>query len=366
MTAAAIFLAALLAIGTRGGAQSTTDEITKGPVIQNVQRDRATLTFTTRKTVGRIQKEGGSEIPIKEEIHHQVEMTGLAAGTRYRYTLGAYGPDAGGMFSTPPATEQTPFFFVVFGDTRTRHDVHKRVADRILEEHPEFVLHTGDLVASGNAAGDWDRFFEIEKDLLRNTPFYPTPGNHEQNAAVFFRYFSFPGGDGHHYSFDWGGAHFAVIDTNEIGVTPQEKAAFLQAQADWLQADLARNRRPLVFVWMHAPLYTGIPDRRAGAAKLAAVIEPVLVKGRVAAVFAGHDHNYQHHVHSGIDYLVAGGGGAPLYELTPTPETMVKGVVTDNYVRVRVNGASAAIEAVDLEGKVLDTFEIRARTASGQ
>jgi hypothetical protein len=40
---------------------------------------------------------------------------------------------------------------------------------------------------------------------------------------------------------------------------------------------------------------------------------------------------------------------------------MVKGTMSDNYVHVRVKGTAAQIEAVDLEGKVLDTFEVKAR-----
>ena len=362
--ALALLLSCLALAGGYGGAQTTAEELTRGPIIQNVQKDRATLTWVTRKPAGEYQKEGGAlEIPLSEDVYHQAELTTLEPGTRYRYNLSRYGTDVSGTFSTPPLSEETPFFFIVYGDTRTRHEVHKKAVARILLDKPDFVLHTGDLVASGNAAVDWDKFFEIEKDLLRNIPFYPTPGNHERNTPLFFKYFSFPNGDGHHYSFDWGSAHFAVIDSNEVGTTPQEKAAFLQAQIDWLQNDLGRNIRPLVFVWLHEPPFTGVADRKEISAKLAAKLEPVLLKGRVAAVFGGHDHNYQHHVHAGLDYIVTGGAGAPLYELSPTPETMVKGLVTDNYVRIHVKGTTAKLEAVDLEGKVLDSFETKARPA---
>jgi acid phosphatase type 7 len=359
---AALLLTGIALTGAGGSAQTPAETLAKGPIIQNVQKDRATVTYVTRRPAGQYQKEsGGPEIAVGEDSYHQVELTKLEPGTRYRYSLSPYGADASGSFSTSPASDDAPFFFIVFGDTRTRHDVHKKAADRILQEQPNFALHTGDLVASGTTPADWDRFFEIEKDLLRNVPMYPTPGNHEQNAAVFFRYFSFPNGDGHHYSFDWGSAHFAVIDSNEVGINAQEKAAFLQAQLDWLQADLARTSKPLVFVWLHAPPFTAVDSRKASAARLAAVLEPVLLKGRTAAVFSGHDHNYQHHVHAGIDYIVTGGAGAPLYDINPTPDTMVKGTKTDNYVRVRVQGSTAQIEAVDLDGKVIDAFEVKAR-----
>jgi acid phosphatase type 7 len=359
----ALLLSGVVFLGTSGGAKPPGEELLKGPIVQDVQKDRATLTWVTRRLAGQYSKEpGGQEIPISEEIYHQTEISKLEPGTRYHYNLNQYGTDASGTFSTAPASGETPFFFIIFGDTRTRHDVHKKVVERVTREQPGFVIHTGDLVDNGNQAGLWDKFFEIEKDLLRNIPFYPTPGNHEQNTPVFFKYFAFPSGDGHHYSFDWGNTHLAVIDSNEIGKNAQEKAAFRQEQLDWLQGDLTRNSKPLVFVWLHHPPFTGVEDRKPTAARLAAILEPVLLKGRVAAVFGGHDHNYQHHVHAGIDYIVSGGGGAPLYDLSPTPETMVRGVVTDNYVRVHVTGSTAQFEAVDLEGKILDSFEVKART----
>jgi acid phosphatase type 7 len=360
----ALLSSGLALTGTSGGARLPGEELLKGPIIQDVQKDRATLTWVTRRLAGQYSKEaGGEETPFNEDIYHQTELTKLEPGNRYRYRLDQYGTDASGTFSTAPASGATPFFFVIFGDTRTGHDVHKKVVERVTMEQPVFVVHTGDLVDNGDQAALWDEFFEIEKDLLRNVPFYSTPGNHEQNTPVFFKYFAFPGGDGHHYSFDWGDTHFAAIDSNEIGKNPQDRAAFRQEQLDWLREDLARSSKPLVFVWLHHPLFTGVAARKPTAARLAAILEPVLLKGRVAAVFGGHDHNYQHHVHAGIDYVVSGGGGAPLYALTATPDTMVKGIVADNYVRVHVNGTTAQFEAVDLEGKILDSFEVKARTS---
>jgi len=41
---------------------------------------------------------------------------------------------------------------------------------------------------------------------------------------------------------------------------------------------------------------------------------------------------------------------------------MVQGIMTDNYVRVRIKGSVAAFEAVDLTGKVLDKFEVKPKT----
>lgn len=269
-----------------------------------------------------------------------------------------------GVTATEAQHTKGPFLFIVYGDTRSRHDVHQKVVDRIRADKPDFILHTGDLVANGRNPEDWHKFFEIEADLLRDIPLYPTLGNHERNAPAYFKYFTFPNGDGHHYSFDWGMAHFAVIDSNEVGDSKEEKDAFRQRELTWLREDLRAIGQPLKFVMFHHPLYTVIGRRKGSAAELAGQIEPVLVEGGVTAVFSGHDHNYQHHVHDGIHYIVAGGGGAPLYGVNPNSETVVASAKIENYVRVRVDGNRAHVEAVDLAGNLLDSFELKGAIGS--
>jgi len=331
------------------------EKLSKGPVIQNVQTDRATVKWVTAKTVGELRKEGGTaSTAVEEPIFHEVELTGLEVGTPYQYDLRKYGIDAQVSFTTAPLGDK-PFSFIVFGDNRTRHDVHKKVVERILPEKPQFVLNTGDLVSNGMNPGDWDKFFEIEKDLLRNVPYYPVLGNHERNAPVFSKYFSFPGGNSYRYSFDWGNAHFIGLDSDQFG-----SSLFAEMQ-DWLKEDLQRTKKPFIFVFFHHPLYSAVERRTTSATKLAEKLEPLLLAEGVTAVFNGHDHNYQHHLHAGLHHIVTGGGGAPLYDVSPIPNITLKAVKTENYVRVHIEGGKAHLEAVDLEGKILDSFDLEPR-----
>ena len=99
-------------------------------------------------------------------------------------------PEAGkGWFKTPP-TGAEPFRFVLYGDVRTRHEVHRRVIAAILKNGvPDFVVHSGDLAENGKDSALWATFFDIERDLLRQTAFFPSLGNHERNSQEFYDFF---------------------------------------------------------------------------------------------------------------------------------------------------------------------------------
>ena len=56
--------------------------------------------------------------------------------------------------------------------------------------------------------------------------------------------------------------------------------------------------------------------------------------------------------------MVTGGGGAPLHDVTPIPGITVKAAKIENYVRVRVTGSKAHLEAFDLEGNLIEAFDV--------
>ncbi|HYK88412.1 MAG TPA: hypothetical protein VE398_06560, partial [Acidobacteriota bacterium] len=60
------------------------ERLSKGPIIQNVQTNRATINWVTTRTVGELQKLGSATAtPVGEQVTHQVELTGLEPGTAY-------------------------------------------------------------------------------------------------------------------------------------------------------------------------------------------------------------------------------------------------------------------------------------------
>ena len=206
--------------------------------------------------------------------------------------------------------------FVVFGDNRTGGDVHRQLVEGLVTEAPDFVVNTGDMVGE-STVDEWQTFFSIEYPLLRQTPLYPVMGNHEHDYGEDDMYAQlFPLGDrarfsGRVYSFDYGSAHVAILDSN----------GDLGAQSRWLEADLsaadARGQRS--FIALHFGPVCGCSGIGHGSNDDADPVLDVATRHRVGAIFSGHNHLYERGVSRGVPYVVTGGGGAPLQGRAPSP-----------------------------------------------
>src|SRR5262249_43424957 len=72
--------------------------------------------------------------------------------------------------------------FIVYGDTRSYAEAHRRVMERVRSEVPDFLLGTGDMVDEGSREDQWQQFFDIEGPLLRDNVLYPSVGNHDRQG----------------------------------------------------------------------------------------------------------------------------------------------------------------------------------------
>ena len=98
-------------------------------------------------------------------------------------------------------------------------------------------------------------------------------------------YFEFWGGVPHYYSYDVGGWHVAVIDTN----TEYAQTAVGSAQYDWLDADLAAHQSACTIVMQHQPRYAEAPGDRS---YLQDLWSQAYYRG-VTLLLTGHVHKYQ-------------------------------------------------------------------------
>jgi 3',5'-cyclic AMP phosphodiesterase CpdA len=333
------------------------ESVVGGPYVVNVAKRSATVMWVVQTGEATAGIEPGKADKVEPILRaEKINFTGLTAGKTYYYQ--AFPGEAGkGSFATPPAGA-AKFQFVVYGDTRTRHDVHRTVIEAVLKyAKPDFVMHTGDLVSEGSDASLWPVFFDIERELLRKAPFYPTLGNHERNAEDYFNFLDAKP----YYSFDWGTSHFTVFDSDieNAGATPADKEKFWAAQTRWLEDDLASAQKSdFRFVFAHHPPMTAV-QRRQGDNPQMTALEPTFEKYKVTAGFFGHDHNYQHYLKDGVHYFITGGGGAPLYDVdVPPPGITQKVESTENFMTVDIDGNKARFEGRKPNGDSLEVVEL--------
>jgi hypothetical protein len=330
---------------------------------------------------------------------HRVHLEGLRAGTTYHYQIALHLAEGSTTdlpetsFHTPPAAGRS-LRFIIYGDSRSGHEVHAQVVQSLLAEDPDLVLSTGDVVERGTEEGDWDRFFRVAAPLLRRVAVYMVPGNHEYarrglGAARLFDLFATmfplqqavlgegepagqrpprevmaspprgpvggtaPEGDRGYYSFDVAGVHFVGLDSNQYRSPRQQR---------WFEDDLdkASARHPrAIFVWAHEGPYSA--GWHGDSSEAIRNYVPICERYNVTMFFSGHDHDYERGRRGRLSYVVTGGAGAELRPLRcgvpgkrrcKNPPAIF--VNDHNYVRVEVLPGQLKLCAKRIDGTPLE------------
>ena len=270
---------------------------------------------------------------------------------------------AGSSLCSARAAVKAPggrYRFVVYGDTRDGHAIHRQLVALIMKQKPDFVIQTGDLVHRGSDDSLWKIYDDITGDMRRKLAVYPARGNHDVGGAGYEARVTTPFTSGNklYHSLDKNGSHFIVLAVDEVSEydpgSPQYR---------WLVKDLAdaTARRPAnIFVSFHVPPYSiGAHGSDLSVRK---ALCPLFTKYHVRAVFNGHDHIYYRTLRDNVWYLVSGGGGAPLYDPDPN-----KGAIEgDKWNKVHhivvcdVDGSTVTVTALRPDGSTLDHFTIPA------
>jgi acid phosphatase type 7 len=257
--------------------------------------------------------------------------------------------------------EDSRFGFAVVGDSGSGGKGQLAVAALLGRLEPDLVLHTGDVVYPAGQERHYDRrFFAPYRNLIKTVPVFPVLGNHDVrkgNGAAFLENFhpplGSPGSTKRYYSFDWGNIHFVALNSelyhSDRGSDPEE-------QRDFLERDLATTRKNWRIVFLHRSPYGS--SRHGGDEKVRENLEPLFVKHEVDLVFSGHDHVYERTVPiRGVTYVVSGGGGRRLYP-AGNGELTASSVSAHHAVLVRVDCSRLLLEAVEVDGKVVDRLEL--------
>lgn len=370
-------------------------------------------------------------------------LAGLKPGVRTDYKVLSGGDVRFASSVMAPKSDRQAYSFAVFGDCGVAGVEQAQVSYQTSLTKPDMVVLTGDLVYGSGLAHEYRKNFfpyytaEIAspKDgspLFSNALTVAAAGNHDilnrdlgrsADALAFFYYWNQPlNGPLHengakstptlsgpeerqkaflanagaaypcmsNYSFDYGNAHWTVLDANTY-VDWSDPAL-----RRWLAADLAKGKdKTWRFVAFHQPGFHSARNHQ-GEKQMRQVAD-LFEAAKVDVVFAGHVHNYQRSkpiqvgpklgaskeelakddwpvdnafdgvkdTHpKGVVYIVTGAGGADLYnpELNGHPENW-KPYQQDyhaafSFSSVHVDGRTFTMRQIDKDGHEIDHFTI--------
>ncbi|WP_168120185.1 discoidin domain-containing protein [Paenibacillus sp. HB172176] len=283
-------------------------------------------------------------------ISHKVLVEELAPGMAYKYRVGADDNwSETGTFTTEAEDEKT-FDFLYMTDSQggnsQEYSVWGNTLRNALEDYPnaKFLMMTGDQVDAGALEYQWLDYFGKAKDSLIHLPVMAAVGNHEgPYNDNYYYHFNYPNDSianplppGSVYAYDYGDAHFMVLNTMDIGWDDNQKKAFDQ-EVEWLKREVAQTDKKWKVVAFHKAIYSmGNHATDSDIQALRARMYPVFDELGIDVVLQGHDHTfmrshqlYNNQVVTDIDtdgqgnplnpdgtmYIVNNSAGTKFYEL---------------------------------------------------
>ena len=346
------------------GACATGPQIVRGPYLQNATTSSMVVMWETDIACTGTLLYGdspayGLEVTDTSSVTiHELTIDGLGPDRAYHYSV-VYGAQqsADAVFRTA-FTEDKPVRFTIYGDTRGSDPVHGTIVNLMAGRDPDFVLHTADFVNHGRDYSQWSpQFFDEARGLMQETVIFASIGNHEYAGSGplwYFDLFSSPRNSGNEgwYSFDYGNAHF-------VSLSSEDNFDSASDQYNWFINDISATDKKWKFVFLHrGPYSSGPHGAEARVLQVQQQLVPVFEQYQVDVVFSGHDHMYERSFKNGVFYVVAGGGGAPLYTPGSTPNPYrVYAAAKHHYCMVEIDqGPYLVFKAFDKNDVLFDTF----------
>jgi len=372
---------------------------------------------------------------MSSHVVHWSKMVDLKPGEPIEFRVEGEGTLATGSVGAPKAKGQ-PFTFAVFGDCGASTSAQAQISNQVYNKKPDMVAITGDIVYADGRASEYAKSFfpyyagDKGSPVLNSSLCFAAPGNHDilnrnldkvPDGLAYFSYWKLPlngplkdSGEKNspiltgdkalqelfaqtrypafpvmsNYSFDYGDAHWTIIDANPYVNWNDPKVR------GWLVDDLkgAKNKT-WRFVALHQPPFHS-SLKHAGENQVRTLAE-VFEDGNVDIVFGGHVHNYQRSAPilvgkkrgaskaeldrddwstdlqfdgdrvsktNGVLYIVEGAGGNYLYDSDLTDDkdkwkpwqTVYKGIFSFGYAEVK--GRRVTFHQIDNLGKVIDKW----------
>ncbi|MEI7885128.1 MAG: metallophosphoesterase [Clostridia bacterium] len=226
---------------------------------------------------------------------------------------------------------------------------------------PAFVMIGGDLVNDGSNREEWDNFFNAGGKALKKLILYPAIGNHN-SSDLYKTIFELPNNGPEDkkeefYSFDYGDAHFTVLNSNDMGNANEDDIL-------WLKNDLAGTDKTYKIVMFHHPAYPAvdIPKDIDRAETIQKFFVPILEDAGVDLVLTGHQHVYMRTFPlkggkidvNGIVYI-AGTSGGKQYVSSSFDYIACKIDNQPVYTIITISSGGIIIETKNSQGVTIDS-----------
>ena len=332
---------------------------------------------------------------------YKAELKDLIPGTSYSYRIGSKSKNDFGEFYTfvTESAETAPFSLIAVTDPQGRtpeeYNYYTKTLEKALEEcnNPAFILNCGDFTDNAYYDDWWRYFFESARGICESIPLMTAVGNHDVRgeSVKFYNYhFNNPQNakglavgytpsetasktlaacirniDNTVYSFDYGNAHFAVVNT---GSDSGDATELLNLQKEWLKNDLQNSDKKWKILVTHRGVYVEKVRKYSDAAILAFL--DIIDECGVDLVIEGHDHTYMRtHVmkgnkvsENGTIYALIGSAALKRYDATDVHEwvKVVKPLPKElpNYVVISFDDGKILYSAKLIDGTEIDAFEI--------
>ncbi len=347
--------------------------LVRGPMVQMPDTNGVTIAWRTDALTDSVVDYGFTTNYLSGTVSngtpvffHDLKITNVAPGTGYFYRVRSGGVtlSEGNAFRTRAAVTQA-FRCVVYGDFGGGPGA-TNIAARINATNVDFAITVGDNIYDNGQPGDYDAYwFQPYAPTMRRSATFPALGNHDNHvenrrwmATNFFLPTNGPISSKELiYSYDFGNAHFAVIDSDafDLNVTAIENETKL-----WLSNDLASTPMPWKIVVFHHPPYTS-QGSHADNEAMKADISPILEKYGVQLVLQGHNHFFERiNPVNGVNYITSGGGGRSLYGSISVRKNYSATLMYNQYSYsvLEIRDRELALRGYNQSGALFDQFRL--------
>lgn len=304
---------------------------------------------------------------------HKAVVTGLTPGMSYLYRVGDGQTWKEGMFRTDDGNDKIGFINIA--DVQASNlDSFQKGANTLTAAFrklpaADFVSNCGDFT-NDSTNEEWDLYDQAFGDMNRGCTLVPAPGNHDGLGVDYWftNMFNLDTTEsvetktGVNYSFDYGNAHFAVINTNDL-------LSVSNSQLKWLENDMNSTDKDWKIVFFHKSPYTlGKDGKWPDALYLQKSLTKVLDACNVDFAFSGHDHQYLRTKpltgnklnENGTTYVLSGTAGSKRYEVRPFLQGHFMNM--DFIDRLVIQREGYGNESPDHIGGCFETVEINGTT----